>query len=163
MPLAPKIRYTIYDNDRDKSTTEVHVQAGATVAQYAAFAQAYADAVDPVIGGVIGQVAHMSIPVDISTLTGNALDNASDVEEVASFQFVDEDGEPADVNIGGLAVGDMVSGSDALNTADTQIAAFITLMEDGNGVISPSTVAESDIIATLYARRETRPSGRRRI
>lgn len=163
MPLAPKIRYTIYDNDRDKSTTEVHVQAGPTIAQFAAFAQAYAEAMDPVIGGVIRPTASMSVPVDISTLTGNALDDTSDVEEVASFQFRCADGDGVDVNIGGLATGDLVAGSDALNTADTQIAALITLIEDGNGVIAPSSIAESDIIALLYARRETRPSGRRRI
>jgi len=162
MPIAPKIRYKIFDNDRDDANTEVHVQPGATVAQYATFAGDYAQALDPVIAGVIQTIATMSVPVDISTLTGNTLDSSSDVEEVASFQFLDENGEPADVNVGGLLSSDLVAGSDALNTADTQIAAFLALIEDGDGTISPCTVAESDIIATLYARRETRPSGKKR-
>jgi hypothetical protein len=104
----------------------------------------------------------MTIPVDISALTGNTVDPASDVEQIAAFQFLAADGEPVDVNIPGLLLADVVAGTDGLNTADTEIAAFITLMESGNGTIAASSVSESDIVDTLYARKETRASGKKR-
>ena len=104
----------------------------------------------------------MSIPVDVSDLANNTLDPASDVEQKAAFQFLAGDGEPVDVTIPGLIPGDIAAGADGLNTADTQVAAFIALMETGNGTIAPSSISESDIVDTLYARRETTPSGKKR-
>lgn len=162
MPLAPKIRLKVTDNDGDPANTEIHVQSGASIAQYAAFANAYANAVDDIALGAVDPLGTMSIPVDISGLTGNTVDAASDVEQIAAFQFADANNEPVDVNIPGLIQADVLAGSDGLNTADTQIAAFITLMENGNGTIAPCSVSEADIIDTFYARKETRATGRRR-
>lgn len=162
MPLAPKIRFTVKDNDGDTGNTEVHVQSGDTIAQYQTFAVAYAAAMDDIALGAIQPLATMSIPVDISALTGNTLDPASDVEQIAAFQFATADGEPVDVNIPGLLIADVVGGSDSLNLADTQIAAFITLMEDGDGTVAPCAINEDDIVATFYGRMETRPSGKKR-
>lgn len=162
MPIAPKIRFQVKDNDGDPANTEIHVPSGFTVAQYGTFANDYANAVDDIVLGAVQTKATMTIPVDISALTGNTLDPASDVEQVAAFQFLDTNGEPVDVNIPGLLLADVVAGTDGLNTADTEIAAFITLMETGNGTIAPSSVSEADIVSTLYARKETRASGRKR-
>lgn len=162
MPLAPKIRFTVKDNDGDPGNTELHVQSGDTIAQYQTFAVAYAAAMDDIVLGAIQPIATMSIPVDISALTGNTLDATSDVEQIAAFQFADANGEPVDVNIPGLIIADVLAGSDSLNLADTQIAAFITLMEDGDGTVEPCSVSEADIVATFYGRQETRPSGKKR-
>ena len=162
MPLAPKIRIKVRDNDGDAANTEIHVQSGATIAQYAAFADAYANAIDDIALGAVEPLGTMSIPVDISALTGNTVDASSDVEQVAAFQFADTNNEPVDINIPGLLLADVLAGSDGLNTADTEIAAFITLIETGNGVIAPCSVSEADIVDTFYARKETRASGRRR-
>lgn len=162
MPLAPKIRFTIADNDGDKGNTEIHVQSGDTIAQYQSFAEDYAAAMDDILLGAIQPIATMSIPVDISGLTGNTLDPNSDVEQIAAFQFIDTNGEPVDVNIPGLLLADVVGGSDSLNLADTEIAAFIALIETGDGTVAPCSVSEADIVDTLYARQETRPSGRKR-
>lgn len=162
MALAPKIRFTVADNDGDKGNTEVHVQSGDTIAQYQTFAASYAAAMDDIALGAIQPIATMSIPVDISALTGNTLDATSDVEQIAAFQFLDANGEPAEVNVPGLILADVVAGSDSLNLADTQIAAFVTLMEDGDGTVAPCSVSESDIVSTIYGRQETRPSGKKR-
>ena len=62
----------------------------------------------------------------------------------------------------GLLLADVVAGTDTLDTADTEIAAFITLIEDGDGTVEPSSVAEADILSLIYARKETRASGRKR-
>ena len=162
MPISPKIRFAVADNDNDKANTEIHVPSGFTVAQYGTFANDYANALDDIVIGAVQPKATMTIPVDISGLTGNTVDPTSDVEQIAAFQFIDANGEPVDVNVPGLLQADVVAGTDGLNTADTQIAAFITLMENGNGTIAPSSVSESDIVDTLYARKETRPSGKKR-
>lgn len=162
MPIAPKINFNIGDNDGDVGSTGVHVQSGASLAQYAAYAVAHAAAMDDIVLGAINPIATLSIAIDISGLTGNTLDPASDVEQIAAFQFASADGEPVDVNVPGLLLADVVAGSDALNTADTEIAAFITLMEDGDGTVAPCSIAESDIVATFYARKETRASGKKR-
>lgn len=162
MAIAPKIRIKITDNDGDPANTEIHVPAGMTIAQYAAFANAYANAIDDIVIGRVDPKGVMTIPVDISALTGNTLDASADVEQVAAFQFIDTNGEPVDINVPGLLAADVVAGTDGLDTADTQIAAFITLIETGDGTVAPCSVSEADITSTLYARKETRASGRKR-
>jgi hypothetical protein len=162
MPIAPKITLKISDNDNDPANTSIHVPSGFTVAQYGAFANAYANAVDDIVLGRVNPKGTMTIPVDISGLTGNTLDPASDVEQIAAFQFLDTNGEPVDINVPGLLLADVVAGTDGLNTADTEIAAFITLIETGDGTVAPSSVAEADITTLVYARKETRASGRKR-
>lgn len=162
MAIAPKIRFKVEDNDADTANTEIHVPAGFTLAQYATFANDYANAVDDIALGRVDTKAIMTFPVDISGLTGNEVDPFSDVEQLSAFQFLDENGEPVDVNIPGLISTNVVAGTDGLDTAETTIAAFITLMEDGNGTIEPSATSEADVISMLYARKETRPSGRKR-
>lgn len=162
MPISPKITFQVFDNDNDDAETSIHVPSGLTPAQYGTFSNDYANAMDDIVLGRVSTKAIMTIPVDLSALTGNTLDPASDVEQIAAFQFLDANGEPVDVNVPGLLLADVVAGTDSLNTADAEIAAFITLMEDGNGTIAPSSVAEADIVSTIYARKETRASGRAR-
>jgi hypothetical protein len=162
MPIAPNIRLKISDNDNDPANTGIHVPSGFTIAQYGTFANAYANAVDDIVLGRVDPKGTMTIPVDVSALTGNTLDPASDVEQIAAFQFLDTNGEPVDINVPGLLLADVVAGTDGLNTADTQIAAFITLIEAGDGIVEPSSVAEADIVSLIYARKETRASGKKR-
>jgi len=162
MPLAPKILITLTDNDGDSAKTEIHVPSGLTIAQYGTFANAYANAIDDIALGRVDPKGTMTIPVDITGLTGNTLDPASDVEQIAAFQFLSISGEPISINVPGLLLADVVAGTDGLNTADTEIAAFVTLIEVGDGTVAPCAVNEDDITSLIYARKETRASGRRR-
>lgn len=166
MPLAPKISYTIRDGDGDGAETSVHVPSGDTLQRYGEFAIAHAEVMEDILLGVFDPTARLSIPVDISALTGNVVADTSDVEQVAAFQFADANNEPVDVNVPGLNPLHVVAGTDALDVADVDIAAFITAMESGlavtGGTIAPSSVSEADIQDTFYARKETRNSGRKR-
>jgi hypothetical protein len=166
MAIAPSIKFGFADNDADKATHEVHIDSGLTLAQYSAFALLYAPVVENMIVGTLNPVATLSIPVDISALVGNVATSTGDVEQIAAFAFRCDEGGGTELNIPGLRDENLVPFSDALDTADAPIAAVVAMMEDGlavtGGTISPSDIAEDDIIATLWSRGETRNSGRRR-
>lgn len=166
MALAPIVTYVIRDNDSDPSTHLQYYASGLTLAQYLGAARAYAAVTDDIVAGVFDQKAVLSIPVNISTLTGNVADPNSDVEQISAFQFRNADSDTTELNIPCLNPLDVALGSDELNQADATVAAVIAMMEDGlsvtGGTIIPCNVAEVDIVSTNYARKETRSSGRRR-
>jgi hypothetical protein len=162
MPLAPIITYTITDGDNDPATTSVYVPIGDTLARYQEFAEAHAETIEGMVLGVIQPIARLSVPVDISALVGNTAAATSDVEQLASFQFSDANQDPVNINIPARSELDVVIGSDALDTTDVDVAAFITLIEDGNGTIAPSGIAEDAIGSLVYARKQTKNSGRAR-
>ena len=162
MALAPTLSYTALDGDGDKATTEVHLPIGDTLARYTEFALAHTSTLEAIMNGNLDPIATLSIPVDISALTGNVATADSDVEQVAAFQFADTNNEPVNVNVPGLDELKIVAGSDSLDTADAEVAAFITLMEVGNGTIGPSSRAGFDIVDTFYARSMVRNSGAKR-
>ena len=165
MALAPKIEYTIRDGDGDVAVTAFYAEIGRTLVDYQELAEQHAEVVEGVILGEIDLIAGLSVPVDISSLTGNTVADDSDVEQIAAFQFSDADGEPVNLNVPAVNNLDIVVGSDALDQTDTQIAALITMMESGiavtGGTILPCSIREADIQDTIYARKETRNSGRR--
>lgn len=160
------IQYQVKDNDNDSSNTGWYVPEGLTLAQYAEAAIEYAQVMFPFLFGVIQTVAKMKVPVDLSGLTGNVASADSDVEQVAAFEFLTPGGNTSKLNIPCLNELDMLDFTDELDTSDPNIAAIIAAMEDGllvNAVqVQPSNIADEDFIATLYARAETRNSGRRR-
>lgn len=162
MAIAPKITFQVADEDSDKASTAVHVPAGLTVAQYGTFANDYANAIDDIVIGAVEPKAVMTVPVDISGLVLNIIDPNSDVEQITAFQFVADDGEPVDINVPGLLLANVIAGTDNIDTAATAIAAFITLIQVGNGVVIPTSVSEANITDLNYARKETRASGRKR-
>lgn len=162
MPIAPKIRFQISDNDGDKAATEVYVTPALTVAQYGTFANDYANALDDIVIGAVDTKAIMTVPVDLTGLNFNTVLPDSDVEQISAFQFVDTNGEPVSINVPGLIQSNVVTGTDSLDQAATAMATFITLMITGNGTVIPVSVAEADLVDTIYARKETRASGRKR-
>ena len=166
MALAPNITYTVRDGDNDSATTSVYVPIGDTLARYTEFAIAHAPTIEGIILGVIDPNAVLSIPVDISALTGNTATATSDVEQLAAFQFANTDNEPINVNIPGRNELHVVTGTDVLDETEPVIAAMIAMMEDGiavtGGTASPCDIAESDIVDTFYVRKLTKNSGRKR-
>jgi len=162
MAIAPKIVLEIKDEDSDDANTSLHVQSGLTVAQYGTFANDYANAIDDVVVGRVTPLATMTIPVDISGLTANVVTAGSNVEQIGAFQFVDANGEPVEINIPGILDANVLVGTDDLDLANVAIAAFVTMIETGNGTVIPCSVAESNIDALVYGRKETRARGRKR-
>jgi len=165
MAVAFAITYTLEDDAGKSATFEIHIPTAFSLSQYTEFIRAMADLVDNIVSGLMTS-ADLTISVDISALTLNNALPDSDVEEVASYQFITGDNRPVQVNIPGLDEGETLAGSDDLNVLAPNQAAFITAMETGvavtGGTISPCDINEDDLTELVYAREEVRSSGKRR-
>lgn len=165
MAVPFQVIYTIEDSSGDKATTAIDVPTAFSLAQFTEFAQDMAALIDAFIGGVLVNCG-LTVNIDLSGLTGNAILSVSDVEEVGAFLFTTGEGRPVDLNVPCIIETMEAAGSDNLDQADPDIAALITAMEDGiataGGTISPCDRGEGDLITTVYARSELRNSGKRR-
>jgi hypothetical protein len=165
--MPNEITFGIRDNDNDYAEFSAYVPTGLTFAQYEEFAQLKAELVNPLILGAWDDIAKLKIAVDISALTGNIAGASSDVEQISAFEAIDAGGNRTKINIPGTVETQIAVGSDALDITDTDVAAFIAALEDGidiggSVIIQPSTYNEADLVDTLFARAETRNSGKRR-
>lgn len=159
--MTLEIVYEIRDRRNKKATTSVRI-IDATEAQTDAFANAWADAIDNIIGGVIrGAVALLG--VDISALVGNVAATGSDVEEIAEFDFRTALNTKVLVTIPGILETLVDNDTGDLNLAAPQVAAFVTMMEDGitagGTLVQPCDVGNDDIVSLRYARERSRNSG----
>lgn len=159
MPI--EIIYDVRDRRNKKASTSVRI-INATEAQTDAFANAWAAAIDNLIGGVIrGAVALLG--VDISGLTGNVAASTSDVEEIAEFDFRTAAGTKVIVTIPAILETLVNNDTGELNQAAPAVAAFIAMMEDGitagGALVEPCDVGDEDIVSTRYARERSRNSG----
>ena len=165
MAIAFEVVYTFQDDSGDTATASIHIPTAFSLSQYTEFARSMADLVDNIVHGIIIS-ADLTISIDISALTGNAVTPFADVEEIGAFQFITADNRPVLVNVPGIAESNVLAGSDDLSVIDATVAAFITAMETGivvtGGTIPPCDVNEDDIIDTVYAREQFRASGKRR-
>jgi len=165
MMAAPQIIYTVIDASGERGTTSINVPTGFQLSDYGEFAVAMGTFLDALLGGRV-ESADICFAVDISGLTSNTALSTSDVEEYGAFKFDTVDGFPVNVNIpciDELVVG---SGSDDLDQANADVAAFISAMENGIAVsgaatITPCDIAESDINTVVTARERFRASGKR--
>jgi hypothetical protein len=159
MPI--EIVYEIRDRRNKKATTSVRI-VDATEAQTDAFANAWADAIDNLIGGVI-RAASALIGVDISGLSSNVASSTSDVEEIAEFDFRTAAGNKVLVTIPAILETLVDNDTGELNQAAPAVAAFIAMMEDGitagGTLVQPCDVGNEDIVSTRYARERSRNSG----
>lgn len=159
MPI--ELIYTIKDRRNKPATTSVRI-IDATEAQTDAFANAWADAIDNIIGGVI-RAASAILGVDISALTGNVAAAGSDVEEIAAFEFRTALGTKVNVNIPAILETLVDNDTGEMNLAAPAVAAFIAMMEDGITVggtlVEPCDVGGEDIVSTRVSRERSRNSG----
>lgn len=165
MPIAPQIIYTVVDDSGDRGTTTINLPSGFTLSQFGEFGAAMAELIDAMLGGRV-ESADFCINVDISGLTSNVALSTSDVEELGSFVFGSALGTAVRMNIPCIDELTVASGSDDLDIAHVDVAAFIAGIENGilttDGQISPCDVGESDIVALDFARERFRASGKRR-
>lgn len=158
--MTQEIVYEIRDRRNKKATTSVRI-GDATEAQTDAFANAWADSIDNIIGGII-KGASVLLGVDISALVGNVAATGSDVEEIAEFDFRTAIGTKVIVTIPGILETLVDNDTGDLNLAAPQVAAFVTMMEDGITVgvlVEPCDVGNDDIVSLRYARERSRNSG----
>jgi len=159
MPI--EIVYEIRDRRNKKATTSVRI-VDATEAQTDAFANAWADAIDNLIGGVIRSAAAL-LKCDISSVPSNVASSTSDVEEIAEFDFRTASGNKVLVTIPAILETLVDNDTGNLNQSAAAVAAFIAMMEDGITVggtlVEPTDVGNEDIVSTRYARERSRNSG----
>jgi len=162
MALVPQIVYTVADENGELGTTSVNIPTGFSLAQYGEFGSAMATLLDKILDGRV-ESADICFFVDISALTNNVAIATSDREAVGAFQFRTAQNTKVYVNVPTLYELKVGAGSDDLNQADADVAAFITAMETGiavaGGTISPCDVGELSVDQIVYARESFRASG----
>jgi len=124
-----KLTFTISDGLKD-STMTAYVENGLTIPQIIALVQALAPLIDTVIKGVLKRVS-LNTDIDVGGLGKTAADSTADVEEKATLLFANAEGGEYRMNIPTWDESFNATGSDAVDTADADVVALITLMEDG--------------------------------
>jgi hypothetical protein len=162
--MVDRIKYELSDVDNDLASFGIDVPSTFTLAQYTEFVRAKAVLLDAIVSGLISR-ASLRRAIDLSGLTGNTGLSTSDREDVGNFVFRTAAFRKVVTRVPGIIEGLVLSNSDDLDQADTDVAAFISAMLNGisvtGGTISPSDVAEDDIIAIEEASERFRSSGRR--
>lgn len=165
MPIAPQIIYTVIDASGERGTTSVNLPTGFTLTGFSEFGVALAELLDAMLGGRV-ESAEICFGVDISTLTSNVALSTSDVEEIGNFVFQTNIGSAVRVNIPCIDETVVASGSDDIDLANVNVAAFIAGVENGiptiGGTVSPCDVDEEDLTSLWFARERFRASGKRR-
>jgi len=152
MALALIAQINLVDDKNKTSFTRVRVPTGFTIAQYTSFVQDLAQAVTNISGC---RVTGASISLNFS-MAGLAA-TASSVADVASKAFFKVRsavaGFFAKFSIPTFDEDSLVlTGSDQIDTADTDVAAFIALVETGDGTVVPCDKYGNDLTDVTIAR-----------
>lgn len=164
MALTFDLVFTVEDEKGKQSDTTVNVPTTFSLTAYTEFAQACANVIDDLIGGIL-VACILQVLADISGLTGNVRVQASDVEEKGHFKFRTVAGRSVDVKIPGFDESLMTAGTDDIDTTTVAVNAFVNMMEDGlsvtGGTIIPCDVDEDDILGLEFARESYVPRNSR--
>ncbi|KKK72912.1 hypothetical protein LCGC14_2899150 [marine sediment metagenome] len=164
MAKAPVIDIQIADESNSKAQFGSSVIDALTIPQYQEAFDVYALLVNNIINGIL-EKASMTFPISVAGLVGNVLGPNSDVEEIGHFAFATADNRKVEINIPGIDLDTFILGSDDLDQADPDVAAFIAIILNGvstpGGTIIPTDVAELDVDNLRKARKQTRPTGTR--
>lgn len=156
MALAITVRFDFTDEVGKKSFTEVNVPTGFTIAQYVTFAQSMGQLLANVSQGRLTS-ASINVSLDISGATIKAIANTvADIAEKGHYIFNSiVAGFRKLVKIPARVETDEIAGSDSLNQADVQIAAYAALVEDGftvtGGTILCTDTYMQDLVALVSA------------
>ncbi|KKN01201.1 hypothetical protein LCGC14_1130150 [marine sediment metagenome] len=156
--------YTFKGNSAKRATVGIHTAVGLTLAQYDEGAGALAGLLDGFTNGILLS-GSMNIPFDISGLISNLAEENSDVEEISEIGMVTTEGEPVVSNVPGTPQAFFIEGSDDLDQSAPDLAALISMFENGlsvtSGTIIPTDTLEVDILSVTRAQKRTKPSGTR--
>lgn len=158
MALAVTARFDFIDDKGKTSFTKVRVPVTFSLSQYGEFGVAFAQLlVDVSLCRCTG--ASLTFAIDLSGLGLRTVAGiTADIAEKAAFLFnTAVTGLRAKLRIPTLRETLVPPGSDAIDTADVDVAAFIAAMENGIVVSGPATVEptddrENDITALTTAR-----------
>lgn len=142
MALAVTLRFDFEDDPGGKSFTKIRVPNGFTITDYIQFGQAFAQLlVDLSLAQMTS--ASLTFAIDLSGLgLKAAATGLADVAQKALFIFnTAVAGIRARLRIPTIDEAQVISGgSDAVNTADPDVSAFLSAMTDGIVVAGPLTV-----------------------
>lgn len=148
MPVAPQIVYTVQDDAGQQGTTAINVPNAFSLAQFQEFGSDMATLLDAILGGKVID-ASICFAVDISALSSNTELSTSDIQELGKFTFDTVLGRTVICNVPTLDELLVAAGSHDIDTADLDIAAFVSMFEDGlavtGGSIFPCDAQEDDI------------------
>lgn len=156
MTIGFSIIYSIRDEKGRVSTTEVRVPAATPFAEVVEFGGAMALLIDPLISG---QITRIGLVFDYTLIGGikTAPVAGSDVEEGARFSFLTENNFPMRMRLPTFLESLIVPGTKLVDTADTDVATFITAMTEGIdlagvlGIVEPSDSREEDVVSLVEA------------
>lgn len=130
-----EIRYTVQDGDGKQSQMTLNVASDTPLAEMQAIVDTVAQLLIPVLGGSLVD-AQYTVKADLTASTwyvdaANTANVLSDIEEGAVFVFESIDGYRTSIRMPTFDESLIVQGSDNVNTADTDVAAFIAVMLNG--------------------------------
>lgn len=155
--MAFTITYSITDGKGKQSTTEVNLPSTTAFTDVLLFASQMAVLLDDMIAGRIERIG-ITATVDMSTLTSLIKQTAgttSDVEEGGRFNFRTANGFFTAMRIPTFLEDKIVTGTDVVDVADTDVAAYLTAMRTGinltaaggSGTIQPADKRDEDIVS----------------
>jgi hypothetical protein len=157
MALAVTINIQCADSKGKTSGTKIRIPIGFTIPQYIEFGQAIMQLIANLQVGVITR-GSITFGLDLSGLGLKTVANVlSDTAQKGYFSFVSAaTGFFKKLRIPTFREDLVAVGSDAIDTTDTDVAAFIAAMENGiavtGGTVSPCTDRVQDLVALTDAR-----------
>lgn len=134
MALAVGVTFTIVDNANKPSTTTIYVPSTFSIAQYIEFGTAMAQLIADLSDGRLEGIS-ISIPLSLAGATIRAVAGvAADIAEKVKFSAGSAiNGLKAFFNIPTYDEAHNLPSSDVVDLADTEVAAFVALIEGGSG------------------------------
>jgi hypothetical protein len=146
---------SIMDAPGSESVVRFHVPNNSEIGNFKTFAQNVAGFIDALIKGKITNVS-IGIGVDLPGGIKSTADALADVEEGARFIFNAANGGTFRMRLPTFDEAKMTTGTDLVNTADTDVAAFLTEMINGETISlqaeHPSAADESDLVSLASAK-----------
>lgn len=154
MALAFTAQIDFVDAKNKASFTRIRIPTGLTIAQYTSFIQDAAQAITD-ISGCIVTGASLNVALDLAGASlGSAAAAAANIATKAFFKVRSAvSGFFAKMSLPTFDEDNLVvAGSDAIDTADTAVAAYITLVETGDGTVVPCDKYGNDLTDVDIAR-----------
>lgn len=157
MALAVSVRFSFVDAKGKTSFTKVNVPTGFTIANYIEFGQDFAQLLTNISEGQITG-ASATFALSLSGLgLKTVVSGVADAGQKAFFIFRSAvTGFTKRLFVPTLSELKVTAGSDDIDQADVDVAAFITAMEDGivvtGGTISPVDSRAQDLVAVSSAK-----------
>jgi len=157
MALAVSLRFDFIDAKGKTSFTKVRVPTGFSISDYSTAALAIGQTIANISNCRITR-ASFCVGLDLSTSTIKAVASGlSDIAQKALLGFSTAlAGFRTKLKLPAISEVKVVAGSDSLDQADVDVAAFISAMEIGltttEGVLQPTDMRQNDITSLDYAR-----------